>query len=532
MRRMAPADRHPTRTILAIPDLPMTSSLRISLPILLLALSLGACASFDDATHGPSVSTAVLGGLGADRNDGASSVAVEADLAALADIESYRPVVESIVKEALARGQAWDKLVSLCTTAPHRLSGSPGAAAAVVWAKQAMQADGLDRVWLEECMVPHWVRGGVQRLTIVAPPQFAGEELPILALGGSIATPELGLVAPIVEVKTWAALEQLGNGAAGKIVFYNRPMDAELIDTGRAYGGAVDQRSKGASEAAKLGGVGAIVRSMTTRLDDNPHTGALRYAEGVQQVPSAAVSTLGAERLSELLEAGHQVSVKLELDCRSLPDEPSYNVLGEIRGSEFPDQIVVLGGHLDCWDVGQGAMDDGGGCCQAIEALRLMKTLGLRPRRTVRAVLFMNEENGLRGARAYYRDHQDEMDDHVLAIESDSGPFTPRGFTTNANPQAMAILQDIVKLMADTGATSMRQGSGGADVNPMRASGVIVMGYEPDCQRYFDLHHSAADTLDKLSPREVNLGAACMAAMAYVVADLPDTLPRNPTPEQ
>jgi hypothetical protein len=511
----------------------MTKSFCDSRSALLLALALGACASSDEAAVTPDTAAIVLHASTFDREDadhGAHASAATTDGAEL-DIESYRPAVMSLVKEGLARGQAWDKLVSLCTTAPHRLSGSQGAADAVQWAKQAMEADGLDRVWLEECMVPHWERGRTQRLTIVSPARFADEELSILALGGSIATPAEGLVAPLVEVKSWEALEALGRGAEGMFVFYNRPMDAELISTGAAYGGAVDQRVHGARRASELGGVGAIVRSMTTRLDDYPHTGAMRYGDAEEKVPTAAVSTMGAERLSELLAAGHELVVKLELDCRTLPDALSYNVIGEIRGWEFPDEVVVLGGHLDCWDVGQGAMDDGGGCCQSIEALRLIRAVGLTPRRTVRAVLFMNEENGLRGAKAYYEAHEHEMDKHLLAIESDSGPFTPRGFTTDANPEALAILQDIVELMAETGASQVVPGGGGADVNPMRAGGVTVMGYDPDGQRYFDLHHSAADTLDKLSPREVNLGAACMAAMAYVVADLPVALPRNPTPE-
>jgi hypothetical protein len=449
------------------------------------------------------------------------------------DVEPWREPVAALVREALARGEAFTKLEDLVAVAPHRLSGSPGAAAAVEWARRQMLADGLENVRLQPCTVPHWERGDTARFTIVSPPALAGREFPILALGGSIATPEHGLVAPLVEVTSWEQLDALGeDGVAGKIVFYNRPMDAELIDTGAAYGGAVDQRGQGAIEAARRGGVGALVRSMTTRLDDYPHTGAMRYADDVERVPGAAVSTLGAETLSSMLAAGHELVVRLEMNCRTLPDAPSFNVIGELIGSERPEEIVVVGGHLDCWDVGQGAMDDGGGCCQAIEALRLLKTLDLRPRRTIRAVMWMNEENGLRGAHAYRDGHQDEMAHHVLAIESDSGPFTPRGFTTDANPVALETLQAIGELMREAGIQAVRPGGGGADVGPMRADGVIVMGFEPDGQRYFDLHHSPADTIDKLSPREVNLGAACMAAMAYVVADLPETLQRNAPPKQ
>jgi Zn-dependent M28 family amino/carboxypeptidase len=328
-------------------------------------------------------------------------------------------------------------------------------------------------------------------------------------------------------VRSWEELDALGEAVRGRIVFYNRPLDPALLEPGSAYGGAVDQRGRGAVEAAKRGGVGALVRSMTTRLDDFPHTGAMGYADGVPKVPAAAVSTRGADRLSAALRAGQTVKVRLSLGCRQLPDAQSANVLGEIVGSELPDEIVLIGGHLDGWDVGQGASDDGGGVCQSLEALRLIRACNMKPRRTIRAVAFMNEENGLRGARAYYAARLAEMDDHVLAIESDAGSATPRGFRTDAEGEAFTVLADIASLLTDTGLTWLRPGSGGADVDPMRASGVTVMGYHPDQQRYFDLHHSERDTLDQISPREINLGAACLAVMAYVVADREERLPRK-----
>lgn len=451
-----------------------------------------------------------------------------------AEIESYRPVVERLVREALVNGQAFEMLTSLCTTAPHRLSGSPGAAAAVEWAQRAMTEAGLENVRLQPCMVPTWVRGDVQRLTVLSPPELAGQELPILALGGSIATPTAGIEGELVEITSWAQLDAMGPDAlAGKIAFFNRPMDPALLDYGAAYGGAVDQRGRGASAAARRGGIGALVRSMTARIDDVPHTGAMRYAEGVPKVPAAAVSTLAADRLAAALRAGQRVRVRLQLDCRTLPDSPSANVIGELVGREHPAEVVLVGGHLDCWDVGQGAMDDGGGCCQSIEAVRLMKALGLRPRRTVRVVLFMNEENGGRGADAYRETAAagpGGLDGHLLAIESDSGPFTPRAFSTNANATAMSTLQQIGALLRPTGLAEVVPGGGGADIDELAPYGVIVMGYEPDGQRYFDFHHSEHDTLAQISPRETNLGAACMAAMAYVVADLEQSLPRNPPP--
>ena len=266
---------------------------------------------------------------------------------------------------------------------------------------------------------------------------------------------------------------------------------------------------------------------MTTRLDDYPHAGGMRYAEGVPEIPTAAVSTLAAERLASLLGRGEDVVLHLELDCRSYPDAPSFNVVGELPGREHPEEVLVVGGHLDAWDVGQGAHDCGAGCCQSIEVVRLLKELDLVPRRTIRVVLFMNEENGLGGARAYYRDHQDEMGRHRFALESDRGGFTPRGFTTDAEGEARAVLEEVALLLEGIGASTLRRGRGGADVGPMAQSGVVTAGLYPDPQRYFDLHHSARDTLEQVSPRELELGAAAMAALLYVVADLEAPLPHN-----
>jgi Zn-dependent M28 family amino/carboxypeptidase len=393
-----------------------------------------------------------------------------------------------------------------------------------------MLDDGLENVRLEPCLVTHWERGAPEVLKLVGPAEVAGEELSVLALGGSVATPEGGLTAGVVEVTSFEELAALGDGARGKLVFFNRPMDASLVNTFEAYGGAVGQRVRGAVEAARVGAVGAIVRSMTTRLDAFPHTGGMRYADDVARVPAVAISTLGAERLHALLAAGKDVRLHLELDCRQYEDAPSFNVVGELVGREKPEEVVVLGGHLDCWDVGQGAHDDGGPCCQTIEAVRLLRSLSLRPRRTLRVVLFMNEENGLKGARAYYAAHRDEMDGHVMALESDAGAFTPRGFRTDAPPPARAVLEAIASLFAAAGAERVIEGaigSGGADVSPMAASGVITTGYLPDPQRYFDLHHSAKDTLAEVSPRELELGAGLIAALVFVVADLSEALPRR-----
>jgi len=443
------------------------------------------------------------------------------------EIEAYRPAVSALLKEGLAHGQAYDKLAALCRTAPHRLSGSPGAAAAVEWARQRMLDDGLDNVRLLPCTVPHWERGTVAELRVLEPEAAAGERLTILALGGSVATPPEGLTADVVQVRSWDELDQLGDDVRGKFVFYNRPMDPTLFEYGAAYGGAVDQRGRGGVEAAKRGGVGAIVRTMTTRLDDVPHTGAMRWLPDGPNVPGVAVSTQGAERLAALLAQG-PVKVHLQLDSHWLPDAPSADVIGEIIGTEKPDEVVVLGGHLDCWDVGQGANDDGGGVCQAMEALRLLRALDLHPRRTVRCVAFMNEENGGRGAQAYLDSVRDALDGHVLAIESDGGVGTPRGFGASVVPEALATLRSIATLLEPAGCGEMREGGSGADIEDLQsAGGVPLMAFRADTQHYFDLHHSERDTLDTVWPREINLGAAAMAAMAYVVADMESPLPRS-----
>jgi hypothetical protein len=441
------------------------------------------------------------------------------------DVAERAAAVEHLVDSALTSGQAYRMLTGLCTRAPHRLAGSTGAAAAVEWARQEMERLGFDKVRLEPCTVPHWERGEVAELTLLA--DGGGRALPILALGGSVATPAKGIEAEVIEVRDFEELRALGEAARGRIVFFNRPMDPAELDAFRAYGGAVDQRSRGAVEAAKAGALAAIVRSMTMRLDDFPHTGAMHYEEGVEQVPGVAVSTLGAERLSEQIARGGPVRVRLRLDCKTYPDAPSFNVVGELVGSEHPEQVLVVGGHLDAWDVGQGAHDDGAGCVQALEALRLIRAAGLKPRRTIRAVMFMNEENGLRGGSAYYAAHLEQMDQHVLALESDRGGFTPRGFTSDAGPEAMAVLREVAALLKPIGIADVFPGGGGVDISPMRASGVPQVGYLPDGQRYFDFHHSERDVLEAVHPRELQLGAAAMAALLYVVADLPETLPRN-----
>lgn len=439
-------------------------------------------------------------------------------------------IVDRIFRDALTSQETYASLVDLVNTAPHRLSGSPSAAAAVEWARQAMIKGGLQNVRLEPCTVPHWVRGDIAELRFAAPGEAIGDPLPILALGGSDATPPEGITAEVIMVESFDELAKRRAEAVGKIVLFNHPMKSTEASTFTAYGNAVGYRSRGAAEAAKAGGVAAIVRSMTTRLDDFPHTGGMRYQNGPPRIPTAAVSTLGAERIARHIRAGRTVSLHFRQNCEWREPAPSFNVVGELVGSTLPEEIVVVGGHLDGWDVGQGAHDDGAGTCHALSAVRTLIKLGLQPKRTIRCVLYMNEENGLEGSKAYFETHKDELDRHVFAIESDRGGFTPRGFTTNANPAAFRILTDIAGLLSAAGADKVVRGRGGADINNLIQVGVPVAGFLPDPHRYFDLHHSDRDRLDQVNERELELGMASIASLIYFVADLEETLPRNPIP--
>lgn len=426
--------------------------------------------------------------------------------------------IRKIYDEALAKGQSYEMLEHLCTKIGPRLSGSPGAAAAVEWSRQVMQAYGFDSVWLQPVMVPHWVRGKKEIGRIVNSKKLGSEAVNICALGGSVGTGASGVLANVVEVKTWDELKLLGEkGVKGKIVFFNRPMDPKLIPMFSSYGGAVDQRANGASEAAKLGAIGVIVRSMGVNLEDYPHTGSLRYALNVPKIPAVAIATRHAVVLSELLKDDKDLKFYFETHCETLPDAPSFNVIGELKGTERPEEIVVVGGHLDSWDLGQGAHDDGAGCVQSIEVLRIFKAIGYKPKRTIRAVMFMNEENGLRGGVEYANQAKLKNEKHIAAIESDRGGFTPRGFTVPTQPKAKAKVQSWKPLLEPYGLSDFSQEGGGADISPLAPQGVPLMGYLPDSQRYFNFHHTAEDTFDKVDKRELELGAAAMAAIIYLI---------------
>jgi len=428
--------------------------------------------------------------------------------------EPYDSLAHQIVKEALGTSTAYGMLSDLCTNIGHRLSGSPAAAKAVQWAERKMEELGFDNVHLEPVMVPHWVRGPVERACVLDP-SGKRENLAIAALGGTIGTPREGITAEVLEVESFEELHKLGDKAKGKIIFFNRPMDRTLVNTFEAYGGAVDQRGVGAVEAAKVGGVAALVRSMTTRHDNVPHTGAMHYDDSVKQVPAAAVSIIGAERLSGLLASGKPVRIHMEFSAQTLPDVESANVVGELTGTEKPEEVIVIGGHLDSWDKGEGANDDGSGCVQSIEALRLLKSIGLKPKRTIRAVMFMNEENGLRGGIAY-AEKQRPGEKTIAAIESDMGSFMPEGFGISDSVAYEKLLR-WAPVFRFINADHFQLGGGGADISPLARQGVPLLDLIPEVQRYFDYHHSDSDTIENVNERELALGAAALAILSYII---------------
>lgn len=425
-------------------------------------------------------------------------------------------IIRKIFDEALANGQAHDNLRVLCKDIGNRLSGSPQAAKAVLWGQKTLQDAHMDAVELQDVMVPHWVRGAKESCEIVA--QGKKDQLEVLALGGSVGGKVSG---EIVEVQNFDELKALGTAAKGKIIFFNRPFLVTEVNGFKAYGGCVDQRVNGASQAAALGAVGVLVRSMTHALDPYPHTGTLHYEDPTRQIPAAAVSTLSCRKLHEMLAKGTKVTANLHLHCQILPDAPSHNVVGELRGTAFPNQYIVVGGHLDSWDVGEGAHDDGAGIVQSIEALRILKAIGYQPKHSLRAVLFMNEENGARGAKRYAELAKERNEQHIFALESDRGGFTPRGFAVQDTGLMLQHIRAFKELLAPYGFTDWETGHGGVDIGPLAAQGTTLIGYMPDSQRYFDHHHAQTDIWENVHKRELLLGAAGMAALIYLLDNYP-----------
>ncbi|TAF66693.1 MAG: peptidase M28 family protein [Cytophagales bacterium] len=425
-------------------------------------------------------------------------------------------VIQQLYTEALQNPQGYYYLDTLCNQIGARLSGSEGAQKAVVYCEKVMKNLGFDKVYLQPVKVPKWVRGNAEKAFIIA----KSEKIPlkVCALGNSIGTGEKGAQAEIIEVKDFETLKQLGEEKIkGKIVFFNRSMNPAYIETFTAYGQASNQRVQGASEAAKYGAIAVIVRSMTTNLDDIPHTGTLRYQLNVPQIPAVAISTNDAEKLSKAIKNDPNTLIYLETHCQNLGEVDSYNVIGEITGTEKPEEIIVVGGHLDSWDLAQGAHDDGTGCMQSIEVLRLFKKNNIKPKRTIRAVMFMNEENGLNGGRTYAQEAKNKKEKHIVAIESDSGGFIPLGFSVDNDQGKLELMQQWIPLLEPFQLFFIKKGYGGADISPLRDQGTILIALRPDSQRYFDYHHTAIDTFDKVNPREMQMGAAAMATLIFLL---------------
>jgi carboxypeptidase Q len=428
-------------------------------------------------------------------------------------LDSYRDVAHRLIGESMSTSFAWDRLALLGDTFGHRLSGSEALEKAIAWAAGEMKKDGLENVRTEPVKVPHWVRGR-ESLEIVTPHRSA---LAMLGLGNSVGTPADGIEAEVVVVGSFADLDASAARVKGKIVLFNVPFTT--------YGETVAYRTSGPSRAAARGAVAMLIRAVGPPGLRTPHTGVLTYLEGEPRIPAAAIATEDADRLQRMQNRGTKVRLRLKMDAKMLPDADSANVVAEIRGSERPDEVVVVGGHFDSWDVGTGSTDDGGGCVITWEALRLMKKLNLRPRRTVRVVLFTNEENGLAGGRAYLARYRSQLANHVLMLESDTGVFRPTGFGFSGSMAARATVQQIATLLQPIGVDKIGPSGGGADIGPsVEAGGIPAMSLEVEGNSYFLIHHTEADTVDKIDPTDMAKAAAAVAIVAYVVADMPERL--------
>ena len=428
----------------------------------------------------------------------------------------YLKTARQIYRKGMSEQYAFE-LVKKITGIGPRLTGSSQAEAAVELTRQLMEDMGFDNVHLEATEVPHWVRGETEEGWITSTGSGT-VSVPIAAIGGSIATPPEGISALVVEVRSFSELNKLGDLAKGKIIFFNRPMNPKLPNTFQAYGGAAIQRVRGATEAAKHGAVGALVRSLTLRTDDYPHTGMMQYDPGVTKTPAACISTRGADLLSGLLKKDPSTKFGMKLSCRELESVISHNVVGDITGRERPDEIIVVGGHLDSWDLSPGAHDDAAGCAHSLEALRLIKELNLNPKRTIRAVMFMNEEFGGSGGRDYAASEKRQGETHLAAIESDRGGFLPLGFGVG-DTQTAEKFKKWEYLFQSIGLFWLRPGGGGVDIAPLGQQGTLLIGLVPDSHRYFDVHHSGKDVIETVNPRELELGAIAIALFTYILSE-------------
>lgn len=428
--------------------------------------------------------------------------------------------IKKIYNQALITNSGYDWLHQLSVGIGGRLAGSPQAAAAVEFAFQELSVIGLDSIWLQPCVVPHWVRGEKEVVTIVNSSRIGTQPLSALALGNSPGTGHNGITGEVIEVQSLEELDKKSiEEVKGRIVFFNRPFDNTQIQAFHAYGKAVDQRGSGPSKASMKGALATIVRSMTGRLDDVPHTGVTIFEEGVAPIPAVAISTLDADLLSSLLKE-EKTKIYIKTSCEKLTDKKSFNVIGEIKGIEKPEQILLVGGHLDSWDVGGGAHDDGAGCAHSIEVLRLLKAMNYRPKHTIRCVLFMNEENGLAGAKAYAEISNLKNEQHLFALESDAGGFSPIGFSCDADESVFVPFFQKINTwlpLLEPYNLHLSKGGSGADISLLKSQNGLLCGLRPDSHKYFDYHHSERDTIEAVHPRELALGSAAMAALIYLV---------------
>tara|TARA_B000000557_G_scaffold138524_1_gene112377 strand:- start:197 stop:1579 length:1383 start_codon:yes stop_codon:yes gene_type:complete len=436
-------------------------------------------------------------------------------LVAQSEIESN---IQNLFQKSLTEGKSFEWLDHLSNKIGGRLSGSLNLQRAIEWSKNELNNLGLDKVYLQSVMVPKWIRGTFEYANIETSPGNT-INVPVCALGGSISTPLGGLRANVIEVKSFDELSRRKNEVNGKIVFFNRPMRADFVNTFDAYSEAVNQRIQGAEIAAKLGAVGVIVRSLNLKLDDQPHTGTMSYGTLPlsKRIPAASISTNGAELLSSMLSLNKNLKFYLKQNCKNLPDVESFNVIGEIKGTKYPEEIMVVGAHLDSWDLGDGAHDDGAGVVQSMEVPRLLKKINYKPKRTLRIVLFINEENGQRGAIKYNEESKSKKENHVFAIESDAGGFSPRGFSIDSNDEKFKIIENWSIYFKPYLIYYFEKGGSGADISLLKSKNNVLVGLRPDSQRYFEYHHSENDVFSSINKRELELGAASMASLIYLV---------------
>ncbi|MBI5730996.1 MAG: M20/M25/M40 family metallo-hydrolase [Ignavibacteriales bacterium] len=432
-------------------------------------------------------------------------------------IQNYNEIAVKIVRSALLDKKGYEWLKELCSIGP-RLSGSENSAKAIEWAKNKMKECGFDSVWLQPVMVPKWVRGKIEKAYISKSKKLNGKKLTIVSYGGSVSTSISGITAEIIEVKSLEEAKKLGDKAKGKIVFYNRPFNNGLLNTFEGYGKTVDQRVNGAIEAAKVGAAAVIVRSVQANYDNVPHTGVMNYEDGVKQIPSAALSVIDADFLSKAIKNEPDLKITIKMDCKTFPDVQSYNVIGQLTGNEKPNEVIVVGGHFDSWDKGCGAHDDGAPCLQTMEALDLLKRLNIKPKRTIRCVLFINEENGLHGGIEYGKYSSVSSEINLAGIESDRGAFTPRGFSATTDSLSLMKMQSWLSVLNKADIEWIRKGGSGGDVGQIK-NAKALFGYVPDDQRYMDLHHSDNDVYTAVHPREMELGSAAIAIMSYLLSE-------------